>query len=437
MKRLRSNLVKRSRGGMALACLIGATGLWSPAKEHASPRNTGTNERAMIHPAFVKTGGLIASTNLSTPVHDDPRTEQEKEYQMLYNLARTQRSQRNVGLATKNFAALLQGDAPEEIKRDSLIELALLSQENNELAKAQQLFAQYLKRYPEDANMPEILLRQGILYRQMGAPELALAKFYAVMTGSLKLKFGSLEYYQRLVLQAQTEIADTYYLQAKYVDAADFLSRLLKLDSLNLNKAQIQFKLIRCLASLNRRQEVIAQAQDFLARYQKPGEEPEVRYLLGLALKDSGQSQAALQQVFQLLKSQQSKSGENLKNWYYWQQRAGNALANQLYQEGDLLNALEVYQTLAGINTTAEWQFPVWYQIGLIYEKMHQPVKALESYGRIAARKKELDSTASPSLKTVLDMAQWRTEFIQWQGPAERSIPTNPAPLLPSTTAAR
>ena len=51
---------------------------------------------------------------------------------------------------------------------------------------------------------------------------MALAKFYAVMTGSLKLKFGSLEYYQRLVLQAQTEIADTYYLQGKYLDADGF-----------------------------------------------------------------------------------------------------------------------------------------------------------------------------------------------------------------------
>ena len=41
--------------------------------------------------------------------------------------------------------------------------------------------------------------------------------------------------------------------------------------------------------------------------------------------------------------------------------------------------------------------------------------KAVESYGKIVARKKELDSNASPSLKTVLDMARWRTDFIQWQ----------------------
>src|SRR3954467_5378237 len=117
------------------ACLLWASVLG--AAEHApaqeATQTVSTNERALIHPAFIKTGALIASTNLATSVHNDSRTEQEKEYQMLYDLARTQRSQRNVDMATRNFVALLQGEAPEEIKRASLIELALLSQENNEL----------------------------------------------------------------------------------------------------------------------------------------------------------------------------------------------------------------------------------------------------------------------------------------------------------------
>src|SRR4051812_1227240 len=87
------------------ACLLWAMGLG--AAEHApakdSTHTVSTNERALIHPAFIKTGGLIASTNLATSVHNDSRTEQEKEYQMLYELARTQRSQRNVDMATRNF----------------------------------------------------------------------------------------------------------------------------------------------------------------------------------------------------------------------------------------------------------------------------------------------------------------------------------------------
>jgi tetratricopeptide (TPR) repeat protein len=276
-----------------------------------------------------------------------------------------------------------------------------------------------------------------MLYRQMGAPEMALAKFYAVMTGSLKLKFGSLEYYQRLVLQAQTEVAETYFLQGKYAEATEYLKRLRKLDSGNLNKVQIQYKLIRCLAALGKDAEIIGEAGDFVTRFEKRPEEPEVRYLLAQALKKTGQSQAALQQVLQLLKSQQSRSAEDVKSWIYWQQRAGNTIGNQLYEEGDYLNALGVYQALANLDTAGEWQLPLWYQMGLIYEKLHHPLRAMEFYGRILARKKELDSNASPGLKTVFDMAQWRTEFINWQNSANLPGGTNAPPRLPSVSASR
>src|SRR5690242_5999069 len=117
-----------------------------------------------LHSAFTKSASLLGDTNLLNPLLEDTRTEKEKSYQMLYDLARTQWSEKKLDLASRNFVALLRGDAPEEIKRPALIELALLSQENNELSKAQQLFAQYLKRYPEDVNMPEILLREGMLF---------------------------------------------------------------------------------------------------------------------------------------------------------------------------------------------------------------------------------------------------------------------------------
>ncbi len=392
------------------------------------PSATEAEEHGSVHPAFAKTGSVVASTNVLTPIHKDPKGEQDKEYYMLLELARTQRTQRSVDQAVRNFVALLEGSAPDEIKRSALIEMALLAQENNELAKSQQLFAQYLKRYPEDANMPEILLRQGLLYRQMGAPELALSKFYAVMTGSLKLKFGSLEYYQSLVLQAQTEIAETYYLQGKYADAADFLGRLLKLGGPALNKSQIQFKLVRCFAALNRPVEAAAQAQQFLTAHPKSAEEPEVRFLLAIALKQNGQRQAALEQVFLLLKSQQDRDGASLKNWIYWQQRTGNEIGNQLFQEEDYIHALEVYTALATLSDSPDWQVPAWYQAGLAYERLQQPAKAIEAYDRIVSRKKELDSNPSPSLKTVLDMAKWRTEFINWQIRAQHTGVTNALP---------
>ena len=80
----------------------------------------------------------------------------------------------------------------------------------------------------------------------------------------------------------------------------------------------------------------------------------------------------------------------NPENWVYWRQRAGNDIANQLYLEGDYLNALEVYKHLAELDSGPAWQLPVWYQIGLIYERLRQPDKATETFDAIVARGKIL-----------------------------------------------
>jgi tetratricopeptide (TPR) repeat protein len=284
--------------------------------------------------------------------------------------------------------------------------------------------------------MPEILLRQGLLYREMGAPDLALSKFYAVMTGSLKLKFGNLDYYQRVVLQAQSEIAETHYLQGKFEEAAEFYSRLLKLPGDGLNKSNIHFKLIRSLHALHRGLEVLVEGKTFIQQYTNSADIPEVRFFLAEAYKKSGQKDAALEQVFRLLESQQNASPENAKNWSYWQQRAGNEIGNQLYQEGDFVSALQIYTKLAALNSTLEWQLPVQYQIGLIYERLQQPGKAGQIYTSIIGRQKELASKADPGLQMVCDMAQWRIDFIKWQTQLEQPASKQAANLPASSHSA-
>jgi len=236
------------------------------------------------------------------------------------------------------------------------------------------------------------------------------------MTTSMRLKLDRLDYYQRLVLQAQTEIADTYYLQGKFSEAGEFLGRLLKLDSPELNKAQIIFKMIRSLSSMNKHTEVISRAEFFLTNYADAVEVAEVRFLLADSLKKLGRAREATQQVLVLLESQQIISTNKPGNWIYWQQRTGNEIANQLYKEGDYLNALEIYQNLARINDAASWQIPVWYQMGMVYERLMQPTKAAELYTKIIGREKELDSAKRTlSLGAVLDMARWRNENLKWQ----------------------
>lgn len=368
-----------------------------------------------INAALRQSSNLIASSNLLPPgAATTAATQQDFESQI--DLGWRQKRDKDYAGAARTFAALLESDAPPPLQRTALLELALLAQEAQQPARAQQVFAQYLQKYPDDPSAAEVLLRQGLLYRQMGAPTLALSKFYSVMTTSLRLKLDRLEYYQRLVLQAQTEIADTYYLQGKFEEAADFLGRLLKLNNPQLNTAQIRYKLVRSLSCLGRHTEVVAQAEVFIAQHEDAGELPEVRFLLAGSLKQLGRTHDAMQQVLALLESQQSAAERAPGNWVYWQQRAGNEIANQLYKEGDYVNALEIYRTLAALNQSAAWQLPVSYQMGLTYERLHQPQLASDIYTRILKRRGELEGDQlTPSLAAVVDMARWRKDHLQWQ----------------------
>lgn len=365
----------------------------------------------------------LSSTNLVALESKSRKPLTARDYQNQISAARLLRRSLDRAGAAKLLVKLLESELPAEFRREALFEMALVAQEDRQFSRAQQILAQYVQLYPQDPTMPEVLLRQGLIFRQMGAHNTAIAKFYAVMNSALGLKLEQFDYYQRLVLQAQTEIADTYYVQGKFIEAGDFFGRLLKQDSPALNRAQIQFKLIHCLSSLGRHTDVVTQCESFFEKNPTAAETPELHFVCANSLKQLGRLGDALRHVLKLLESQEGTVQSNPENWLYWQQRAGNDIANQLYLEGDYLNALELYNHLAGLSTDAAWQLPVWYQIGLIYERLLQPGKAVEKFDAILAREKEVAAAgAAPTMKTVIDMARWRKDQITWQGRTEVAV---------------
>jgi len=365
----------------------------------------------------------LFSTNLVRHDSREKKGASHKDYKQQVDSARQFRRDGAIASAEKMLVGLLEGEAPAEFKRAALFEIALVAQEQKQFPRAQQILAQYIHLYPEDPTVPEVLLRQGLIYRQMGAHNTAIGKFYAVMNSALGLKLEQFDYYQRLVLQAQTEIADTYYIQGKFTEAADFFVRILKQNSTELNRPQIHYKLIRCYSGLGRHKEVITQCESFFEKHADAVETPELRFICATSLRQTGRLGDALRQVMKLLESQESTAGSNPENWLYWQQRAGNDIANQLYLEGDYLNALEVYSHLANLNHSAVWQLPLWYQAGLIYERLLQPKKAVEKFDAVLAREKEAAGTGlTPALKTVIEMARWRKEQITWRDRAEVAV---------------
>lgn len=345
------------------------------------------------------------------------------ELQARLELARTLRLKREFAKAEKQAKELVADAMPPETRRLAMLELAFIAQDAMEFGKAQQVFGEYARRYPKDPSLPEVLLRQGLLYREMGAHNQAEAKFYAVMTAALNLGLDRMEYYQALVLKAQTEIAETYFLQGKFPEAIDYFARLLKLDARELDRPRCLFKMIRCLAAKGDHDKTVAQGQSFITLYPDSLDIPEVRFIVADSLKKLNRNTDAMRQVLALLESQQDRAKTHPELWTFWQQKTGNEIANQLYKEGDYMSALEIYLGLAKLNSAANWQLPVWYQIGLVYEHLKQPAKAIEMYSQIVARSDEVrNASPTPGLLTLLDMAQWRRGYLGWHEKTDKIV---------------
>jgi tetratricopeptide (TPR) repeat protein len=376
----------------------------------SAPAATGASTVGQAGMAGATNGTFLLQTNLLTPV--DPFVQKLETARYLRKVRQT----KDVGPL---LVSLLDNGVPEQIQKSALLELAALAQDEDDLPRAQQICAQYMKHWPDDTRIPEVLLRQGQVFRQMGLHNLALTKFYSVMTAALTLKNDRLDYYAHLVVQAQIEIAETHYSLGKYAEAAEYFSRLFKQDNPEINKPQILYRLVRCNSNTTNYEEAVAGAQDYLAHYADAPEEPEVRFHLASALKQLGHDNESLQQVLTLLREQSVHAAGHPEVWAYWQQRAGNLIANQFYRDGDYPRALNIYTSLSQLDASPQWQLPVWYQIGMTYERLLQPQKATEIYSQIINREKELGTNAPPSLLSIVEMARWRAGFIQWQNNAE------------------
>ena len=383
---------------------------------------------AMPNQATQSTSTRVVPANLAPGFPDDCK----HRLQAARYLRQTDRATE----ATPMLIELLGDKSPDYIRKGALLELAATAEDENNFGRAQQIYAQYLQKWPDDQYVPEVLLRQGHLFREQGLNRLALTKYYAVMTSALALKHDRLDYYARLVIEAQTQIAETHFRLEKFPEAADFFARLLKLDSPFINKQDCQYKLIGSLVNSSRFEEAIAKGTDFLSRYPESPEQPEVRFHLANALKQLGRNNESMAQVLALLREQSAKARTNPQVWAYWQQRTGNVIANQLFREGDYTRALEIYLGLARLDASPAWQLPVSYQIGMTYERLWQPQKAVETYHAIVQREPELGTNATPGLKAVVDMARWRAGFVQWQSKAEnftQSFISTNTPTIAST----
>lgn len=318
--------------------------------------------------------------------------------------------------AERAFTRALTANVPVERKRGLVLEMADLYRSANQLPKSAAVLEKFLKTYPSDRDIPQVLLRLGAVYRDLGVYSMATSRFFQVLNSTLRVSDEDLPEYRRLATKARLEIAETYALQGNLTEAEKYFARLqlLELDPADrervlLRGAQMQFTLRQWLAA----EKALAA---FIAASPESPNLAEVRYMRAKALDELGRKQEAIDEVVALLQMPVVGNEETLRSTAYWKRRCANELANRFYEQGDFLGALGIYQALARASVDPSWRWPAVYQIGLCFERMEMPQRAAEAYDAILAP----DAAPAPgarlpdALASLQEMARWRRSHLTW-----------------------
>jgi tetratricopeptide (TPR) repeat protein len=373
-------------------------------------------------------------------VHDDAPAvstpEAKHEIESYAKLAQQAADLNKWALADHFLQLIVDLPAAEVDKKAPYLALADRYEKERMHSKAIAIYEKMLVGFPQDPDVPQTLLKLGLIYRQTGARKLAIARFYSVLNSALKVDGEKVESYRALTRQAQWEIAETYFLNGEYEQAQKFCNLLLRLELTPEERARASFRLTYCSYLLGNMPAAIQAARQFLQEFPADAQSPECRYLLATALRSQKQAKEAFDTVLELLRAEKSRAASDPERWRFWQKKTGNEFANEYYQAGDFMNALTIYQTLAKLSDAPEWQWPVIYQMGLCFERLRLTERAAEAYKYL------LDEAGKPgrepeklpeSVRGLPEMAKWRGQQLAWSTDTttrlERLLGQVPSPL--------
>ncbi len=411
------------------------------------------NEAAVIQPskaepASVAASALVAKANAavktsaapqkppaspsagtqSSPSWIAPAALSSKEAQGLVNLGGSLTERGDFQAAGIAYRQVLNGNAPLPQTKSALLGLARMHRKDGHPIKAAAIYERFLKDYQNDDRVPDALLELGRTLRDMGAPRMAIARFYDVINSTLKLPTTSgFEHYQLLAKTAQFEIAETHFQSGEFVEANKFYSRLRMLDLAPADRARAHFKSAYALQLAGDLEGAVTSLRAYLEQWPDDSNVPEARYLLATSLRKLKRPQDALVATIDLLMMEKARTATDPKLWAYWQRRTGNQLANDFFASGDIQSALVIYQSLAALSDVTSWRAPANYQVGLCYERLGDIDRACKTYQSVI---ESVGKNPAPEVADIVSMAETRLTHVAWRTSIDHQVTA----LFESTT---
>ena len=380
--------------------------------------------RLLLPLAALLPGLLLAQTPMVDP--ESPATPQARaQIAEDSTLAREATKRGDLEVAEKFYNQLLTVDAPDSEKKEALLDMFECYRSRQIYSKAIAVGERIHNLFPSDPETPDLLLKLGQIYRDTGAYQLAITRFYNVLNATLRIDQGEFAKYKGVSEKAQFEIAETFVTSGDYQQATRMYTMLDRLDLSPDDKAHAQFEIAYCDFLLGDYANAVSAAKHFLESFGATSYSPQCHYVLSVALNALHRPQDATDEALTLLKMEKKLEKSDAAAWIYWQKKTGNQLANQFYQEGDYLHALTIYQAMARLGDDPNWQLPVIYQIALCFEHLRFPDRATEAYKYILDQSKKAKATGKATGEDMDDlgqMAQWRSQHLEWQQNTEEQL---------------
>lgn len=310
---------------------------------------------------------------------------------------------------------LEQAERGSNDERAVLLALTAHYKERNRLVNAIATLEEAADRFKDDPDRPEWFFELGLLHRELGAIETAVARFYQVLNPAT-IRGAHKEAYKDLSQRAQFEIARTYFQQGRYSLARELFERMRRLDLNEADDETVLYYLTRCEFSEHMLDAVARHAALFTKSYPESARKPEVLFMRAQAMERTGRSEEALEIVMDLLREEHPTNAGDPERWKQWQRKAGNFFANHYYAIGDASTALSIYQALAKLGDEPAWLWPVVYQIGICAERLGAGDRARDAYEWLRSEAGETNAAGeslSLSLQLVLEGAAWRQELLE------------------------
>lgn len=400
----------------------------APSAHHADAPSSTETEGPLVpappEPAQEPPGVTPAAAEPAEPAAKLPPPDLRGEARSLLNLGASLTDRGDYAAGEIAFRQILNSAAfGPAAQLDALLGLARLHRRQGVFTKAAAIYEKFLKDHPDDPRVPDVLLDLGRALRVMGAPKLAISRFYSVIHSTLKMPAEGFDHYQQLARTAQFEIAETHFDTGNFTEAGKFYSRLRLLDIAPADRARAHFKSAYSQLLAGALEAAVTTLRGYLDQWPDDEAGPEARYLLATTLRQLGRANDALAVTLDLLRAEHAQSARDPRRWAYWQRRTGNQLANEFFQTGDTLNALTIYQSLAALAEDPAWRLPVTYQIALAYERLRGIEQARAAYQTI------VDTVAQTpgipvDLTELAKMAAWRLNQMTWQFQTDQQLNT-------------